>query len=360
LSVTPHTGVFVPGNVINFEATLTDPAGVARVLVEFKPSNSGGAIRVCPELSFEKIDAEGNEVWTGSCTVADWWPKTSYEVHVFATNDTGNISGVKAPGTDGLLTIASDISAPEVVSISASQSNWQAKETITLSAVLRDQSNITSVHFHTYDVTDDNRWQPVCDSEADWGGFRNFAIGALRVTGQEGLQTWEAACRIPEYVLNGRVQVVVWARDSVGNQLPMPGYGVELASLAPLMPEFVAEVGGGQDDTVAPTILSLSVTPSGQTFEAGESLTIEMVASDDTGIVFVSGSWRDPSGDRRWPGLCSLSWAKVGTTDSGDEIWQTVCTIANSLAGGQWTLEVSAGDYYSRVSETAVLVVETG
>jgi hypothetical protein len=350
VSATPNSGTFVPGNVLNFEVVVTDTSRIATVYVAFQRVGTEQSFAPCGSLAFDRVDEEGNEVWVTDCTVASFWPMNSYELMVNASDIRGNWTQLKVPSeSDEPLTFSLDTTKPEVVSITSSAESWEAGETVTFRAVIRDQSEVSFVQFGTHYASDNDRFFPVCGTGGSWG----TPIGTLESVDNEGLQTWVAECQIHEEALNGQVKLVVSAADSAGNQLPWIGEAILLT----MMPEYVVWVTGGQDDTLAPTISSLAITPQGQSFGSGDTVTFELIGSDDTGILFVSSSWLKPEGVGFSQNPCGPNWSKTGTTDSGEEIWQMTCTWGANVAAGQWSLEIGLVDLYSRFSERTSLSV---
>lgn len=154
---------------------------------------------------------------------------------------------------------------------------------------------------------------------------------------------------VPQYSTAGRYQLSTTILDDEGNARTLTSDDLAAAG----WPSFV-DITDSDPDTTAPTVTSVTVTPSSVDVSAAPAdVTIELGIDDDrSGVtrVFLFLSSAAPStgtGGAVSPVMTLVS----GTATSG--VWRGTTTIPRYSREGRWTFTIFAVDRVSNVRSTA-------
>ena len=216
----------------------------------------------------------------------------------------------------GPMTVVHDVTAPTIVSVSASPSTVSPGQTLTISARVTDTTGVQYVGLQA----------DLNGTQASWCGY-----SASLVSGSATDGTWALSCTVPTTVNSGIYNVYPYANDTLGNMANING-----GPTTSLRGSFT--ITGGLNDVTAPTIVSVSASPSA--VSPGQTLTISARVTDTTGVQYV-GLQADLNGTQAsW---CGYSASRVSGSAT-DGIWALSCTVPITVNSGTYNVLPYAQD----------------
>jgi hypothetical protein len=165
----------------------------------------------------------------------------------------------------------------------------------------------------------------------EWCGF---ALPAEQIDGTLQSGTYELQCDIPANAVNESYTLFVSAADSLGNSNTVPGWA-----------EFGFTVNGGSSDNVVPVINAVRLP---DTVVAGETFTVDIDLSDDSGI---AGVWSWFMGaapyyyyNEQGQFISALDPAVVVSGDATNGTFRQSLVVSDWVIPGRYTLLVGVGD----------------
>ena len=217
-----------------------------------------------------------------------------------------------------------DVTAPTIVSVTATPSTVSPGDTVVVSAHVTDDTRVRTVGLQATLVGSAGAWS-FCDGAGQ------------RTAGSAGDGTWTMSCQVPEQVLNGDYSIYPYAQDIAGNWVNTNG-----GPTTDVRGQFT--VTGGSDSVSPPEIVSIDVTPADA--GPGDTITISAHVTSEGGLKGIElQATRD--GD---PG----SWTfcdKWGTRTSGtatDGVWTITCEVPDPVLNGSYTITPYAQDEFGQ------------
>jgi hypothetical protein len=234
------------------------------------------------------------------------------------------VVGVTGAGAACTPAPGSDVTAPTVVSVSATPTNVGPGDSLTLSAHVTDRSGVTYVALQ---ASRNRVTLPLC------------AISATRISGTSADGTWSLTCPVPAVVNSGTYRVDIIALDAKGNPLdsgPLPDDRAYA--------QF--NVVGGLSDDAAPAIVTVDATPD--PVSVGQQLTLSAHLTDATGVSNVALA---VSAGGTPLALCSTH-AALATGTETDGTWSLACPVPTGTAAGVYRVDVVALDQLGNLLNT--------
>jgi len=209
-----------------------------------------------------------------------------------------------------------DTIKPQVLSVDVTPAEVTPGQTFVVSAYVTDAVGATAVGF-----TARRNGAPA--------GF--CSTNAFLVSGTTKSGTWQRTCTAPALLNAGSYQFNTVVADAAGN-IKVIGDG----PVSPTSGHFT--VLGDVNDLVAPTVVSVDVTPSPAA--RGEQITISARLTDDTGVSAVGFTLRRSGTSPNW----CVGGATLVEGTAIDGIWTKTCTIGANAVLGAYSVNTAYGD----------------
>lgn len=216
-----------------------------------------------------------------------------------------------------------DLSKPVVAGFSASPSVIAVGNTVSVFVDVTDTYGVETVAITTR--TQSGTAVTWCSGQA------------TLVSGSDEDGRWRVNCAVPGTAPKTGFLVTATATDFSGNE----------ATRAATSPVFNTSNGA---DVTAPTITSVSV--SSNAVSTGDTISINVVASDGIGVDAVKVTVRTPGGT---PASWCDKYASRSSGTAASGTWTVSCTVASGASGGTYDVQVVANDAANNFTPTATL-----
>jgi tRNA threonylcarbamoyladenosine modification (KEOPS) complex Pcc1 subunit len=217
VSVSPTSGSLTVGDTLTITVVANDSSDIRNLFVRFFDVTGGGQVQrdFCGTpyfLTRTSGSGAGNQTWSKTCVVPDGVISGDYEIRPVAEDIFGNYNMAGTVMTKGNMSIVggvSDRTAPSIVSVSPTSGSFTVGDTLTITVVANDSSDIRNMLVRFFDVTGGGQVQ------RDFCGTPYFLT---RTSGSgAGNQTWSKTCVVPDGVISGDYEIRPVAEDTFGN-----------------------------------------------------------------------------------------------------------------------------------------------
>ena len=218
VSVTPTSGSFTVGDTLTITVVANDSSDIRNIFVRFFDVTGGGQVQrdFCGTpyfLTRTSGSGAGNQTWSKTCVVPDGVISGDYEIRPVAEDIFGNETTAGTVMTMGKMSIVggvSDRTPPSIVSVTPTSGSFTVGDTLTITVVANDSSDIRNIFVRFFDVTGGGQVQ------RDFCGTPYFLT---RTSGSgAGNQTWSKTCVVPDGVISGDYEIRPVAEDIFGNE----------------------------------------------------------------------------------------------------------------------------------------------
>jgi tRNA threonylcarbamoyladenosine modification (KEOPS) complex Pcc1 subunit len=349
VSVSPTSGSLTVGDTLTITVVANDSSDIRNLFVRFFDVTGGGQVQrdFCGTpyfLTRTSGSGAGNQTWSKTCVVPDGVISGDYEIRPVAEDIFGNYNMAGTVMTKGNMSIVggvSDRTAPSIVSVSPTSGSFTVGDTLTITVVANDSSDIRNMLVRFFDVTGGGQVQ------RDFCGTPYFLT---RTSGSgAGNQTWSKTCVVPDGVISGDYEIRPVAEDKFGNY-NMAGTVMTKGNMS---------IVGGVSDRTAPSIVSVS--PTSGSFTVGDTLTITVVANDSSDIRNMLVRFFDVTGGGQVQrDFCGTPYFLTRTSGSGagNQTWSKTCVVPDGVISGDYEIRPVAEDTFGNYNMAGTVMTK--
>ena len=225
-------------------------------------------------------------------------------------------SGTDASGASATVSasLVVDITAPTIVSVTATPATATPGDLITVRAHVTDDSAVRAVGLQGQLAGSQGNWS-FCDSYAE------------HASGSGGDGVWVMTCTVPETALTGEYSIYPYAEDVAGNWVNTNG-----GPSSDVRGTFT--ITGGLSDVAPAVVHSISVDPT--TAQPGDTITVSAHVTSEVGVNAIELQSTLDGAAGNWSFCDDYATLVSGTPEDGT--WSITCTVPTEVLNGAYTV----------------------